>query len=65
MAKRFTDTDKWKKKWFRELKPISKCFWSYLLDNCNHAGIWEVDISLAEGVGLFELNLQDSLHDIY
>jgi len=24
-----------------------KLFWFYLLDNCDHAGIWEVDIKLA------------------
>ena len=47
MAKRFTDTGKWKKKWIRELSPEMKLFWFYLLDNCDHAGIWEVDIELA------------------
>ena len=48
MAKRFTCTEKWKKIWFRKLKPIYKCFWTYLCDNCNHAGIWEVDFESAE-----------------
>jgi len=47
VAKRFTDTGKWKKKWIRELNPNMKLFWFYLLDNCDHAGIWEVDIDLA------------------
>ena len=47
MAKLFTDTAKWKKKWIRELNPEMKLFWFYLLDNCDHAGIWEVDIDLA------------------
>jgi len=47
VAKRFTDTGKWKKKWIRELSPEMKLFWFYLLDNCDHAGIWEVDIELA------------------
>ena len=47
MAKRFTDTDKWKKVWFRELKPIHKCFWEYVRDNCNNAGVWDVDFKLA------------------
>ena len=27
--------------------PEMKLFWFYLLDNCDHAGIWEVDIELA------------------
>jgi hypothetical protein len=50
MAKRFTDTDKWKKQWFRKLTPEMKCFWIYLCDNCNHAGVWDVDL---EAAGIF------------
>lgn len=48
IAKRFTNTTKWDKLWFRKLSPLYKCFWFYLCDNCNHAGIWEVDIEFAE-----------------
>ena len=48
MSKRFTDTNKWRKIWFRGLKPVEKCFWLYLCDNCDHAGIWEVDFELAQ-----------------
>ena len=48
MAKRFTDTEKWKKYWFRTLSNDHKVFWFYLLDNCDHAGIWEVDFELAD-----------------
>ena len=47
MAKRFTDSDKWKKLWFRKLTNDNKVFWMYLLDQCDHAGIWEVDFDLA------------------
>ena len=47
MPKRYTDTDKWKKIWFRKLKNDHKVFWMYLLDQCDHAGIWEVDFELA------------------
>jgi hypothetical protein len=47
MAKRFTDSEKWKKKWFKNLTPMCKLFWIYLFDNCNHAGVWEVDFELA------------------
>lgn len=45
--KRFTDTCKWMKPWFRNLTAHQKLFWSYLLDNCDHAGIWDVDLGLA------------------
>lgn len=47
MAKRFTATEKWDKVWFRKLSPDYKCFWIYITDRCNHAGIWEVDFELA------------------
>jgi len=48
MSKRFTSTDKWDKHWIHVLKPRHKLFWVYLLDKCDHAGIWEVNIELAE-----------------
>jgi len=47
MAKRFTCTEKWKKVWFRKLSPLHKALWEYLRDNCNHAGVWEIDFDLA------------------
>jgi len=47
MPKRFTDSDKWTDPWFRRLSPTMKMFWLYLLDNCDMAGIWDVDIELA------------------
>ena len=47
MPRRFTDTDKWKKKWFYDLSPEYKALWGYLTDNCTHAGIWEVNWDLA------------------
>lgn len=48
MSKRFTDSEKWKKKWFRNLPDKSKLFWSYLLDSCSVSGIWDVDFELAQ-----------------
>jgi len=47
VAKRFIDTSLFKKRWIRQLDPNMKLFWIYLLTNCDHAGIWEVDIDLA------------------
>lgn len=44
MAKRFTDTSKWEKAWFRKLSPKMKCVWDYLTHRCDHAGIWSVDL---------------------
>ena len=42
-----TDTDKWKKKFIRGLDSSYKLLWIYLMDDCNHAGIWDVDIDVA------------------
>jgi len=55
-----TDTDKWKKRFLRELKPQHKLLWFYILDDCNHAGIWEVDLEVASIRVGFELS-HDSL----
>lgn len=43
MAKRFTDTGKWDRAWFRRLTPELKCIWIFLCDRCDHAGAWEID----------------------
>lgn len=48
MAKRFTDTGKWDKAWFRKLSPTEKCVWMFLCDRCDHAGVWEIDIDALE-----------------
>lgn len=44
VAKRFTDTGKWKMAWFRELSPKLKAVNDFLCDNCDHAGIWDIDL---------------------
>ena len=48
MAKRFVETDIWKKKWYRCLPPKMKLFYFYMLTNCDHAGMYDVDLELAE-----------------
>ena len=48
MANRFTDTNKWKKRWIRVLPPDMKLVWCYLTDAVDHAGIWDVDIESLE-----------------
>jgi hypothetical protein len=47
MAKRLTDSEKWKDAWFMDLPSKYKLFWLYLLDNCDHAGIWRVNFKVA------------------
>jgi hypothetical protein len=48
MAKRFTATEKWDDVWFFELSTEAKMFWLYLLDKCDHAGIWQVNMVIAK-----------------
>lgn len=47
MPKRFTDTEKWKKPFIKSLQTVYKLFWVYLLDECDHAGIWHVEPEIA------------------
>lgn len=47
MSKRFTETDKWRDAWFRKLTPVQKCLWAYLCDNCDQAGVIDLDLELA------------------
>lgn len=60
MAKRFTDTGKWDKAWFRKLSPELKCAWIFLCDRCDHAGLWDIDEEafqyfIGSNVGLDEI----------
>lgn len=46
MAKRFTATEKWDDPWFFELSPLEKLFWIFILDKCDHAGIYRPNKAL-------------------
>ena len=70
MAKRFGDTEIWKRqRWFRKLPPEYKLAFCYIKDQCDHAGIWKIDCSdLVEdlGIGSFELkNFVSSVNTEY
>ena len=47
MAKRFIDTSLFNKRWFREFPPKMKLFYLYMLTQCDHAGMYDVDLELA------------------
>lgn len=47
MTIRFTLAEKWQDKWFRQLSAAEKLLFLYICDNCNLAGIWEIDIEQA------------------
>ena len=44
MAKRFTDSEKWQDNWFTELTNDQKVIWIYLLDHCDNAGVWKMNM---------------------
>lgn len=48
MAKRFTDTTKWRKPFMRNMSAPYKLLWLYICDDCDHAGIWQVDWEVAQ-----------------
>ncbi len=48
MANRFTATEKWADPWFCGLSEKDKLFWVYIVDNCDHAGFWQVNWPLVQ-----------------
>jgi len=47
MAKRFIDTNLFKKKFIRDMKGPLKLLWIYLFCDCSNSGIWEIDLEVA------------------
>lgn len=47
MPKRFTETEKWDRPWFRNLPVEYKALWIYICDTCNPGGVWYVDMEKA------------------
>lgn len=61
MPKRFTDTEKWKKPFIRNLSAPYKLLWLYICDDCDHSGIWQVDIDVAKIRIGEDINEQDAI----
>lgn len=47
MSKRFTETDKWRDPWFRKLSAPAKLLFLWLVDNCDKAGVIDLDFEAA------------------
>lgn len=60
MAKRFTDTDKWKRPWFSDLPNEAKLVWIYLLDECDHRGVWHASFRRLN----FDLNFEVEVDEL-
>jgi len=43
MAHRLTNTEKWQDAWFSELSPNGKLLFMFLYENCDNAGIYEIN----------------------
>lgn len=41
MARRYTDTEKWKDDWYLCLSNDWRIVWQYIIDNCTIAGVWK------------------------
>lgn len=48
MAKRFSDSLKWDDPFFSDLSNHYKLLWIYILDKCDHAGIFKVNKKMAD-----------------
>lgn len=46
MAKRLTDSTKWNDGWFTDLPMDMKLVWLYILDMCDHSGVYKVNLKL-------------------
>jgi hypothetical protein len=46
MAKRFVSTDIWQEDWFLDMPNEYKLFWYYLISNCDHAGLFKVNLRI-------------------
>lgn len=50
MAKRFVDTKIWGEDWFLEMPNEYKLFWFYILSECDHAGLFKVNLRSFRGL---------------
>ena len=61
MAKRYTDNQKWSKPFIRTLEAPYKLLWFFILDECDHAGIWQIDMDVARiKTGCQNINLDEA-----
>lgn len=61
MSKRLSDTEVWKKAWFYDLEQKYKLFWFYILSDCDAAGVWSVNLKLANNILGYKLEPNDLL----
>lgn len=47
MSKRFVDTELWQKQWFQEMSIKEKILIKYIFENCDCAGVWDINLRMA------------------
>ena len=57
--KRMTETDIWSKEWFMTLEPRLKCLVRFIWDNCDNAGVWSPNWTLAKIMIGEEVSIDD------
>lgn len=66
MPKRLTDSGKWEDPWFMDLSKDAKIIWTYLVDKCDHAGIYELNLRLMSfqcGIKLTREDIKEKIGD--
>lgn len=61
MAKRFTATEIWGEDWFLEMPSEYKLFWYYMLANCDHSGLFKVNLKTFSRLNGIELEIDKIL----
>lgn len=59
MTKRFVDTELWQKEWFQTLSIKHKILLKYIFENCDCAGIWNMNFRLASFIIGEKVTLDD------
>lgn len=61
MAKRLTDSEKWRDPWFKRLDGKFQLFWLFCLDTCDHAGVWKDQLDDFVHITGFDITLDEIL----
>jgi len=65
MAKRFIDTNLFKKGFVKQLPPEYKLLYIYLFCECDHCGIWEVELDVASIRIGFDVSQQEKALQVF
>ena len=61
MPKRFISTDIWDEDWYIDMPIEYKVFWFYIISNCDHAGIFKVNLRSFCGLNDIDIAANEAL----